>query len=360
MEYYIIGDLCMNKKIKKSVILMIIFSILTISLTGCANQDENQIMSQKVGREIEYLELRLVDMLNNVNGISLYNYIVEAEQISKQSTPKSSDDGNSVAVQAEETQQSSSSSGQGQSQGESSQQGQSQDGNSGQGQSQGGGSQQGQSGSSNSSQGQGGSGGQSQSSEASVEGSNNSNVLYKMAGNEILLQNRQTDWTSLKSDIEKLYSDWSTIQLDLYKMNVNSQEVLNFSSDLDMATAAIKSEDKAKTLTSLAKLYSYIPTYASASNQDTLVSNVYKTKSNLLTAYSVVEQDDFSKVEQEMKNAEQSFMPIINDVNSGTENQVNINKAYVLIKELQNFSANRDKDIFYIKYKNVMQELINL
>lgn len=338
MEYYIIGDLCMNKKIKKSVILMIIFSILTISLTGCTNQDENQIMQEKVGREIEYLELRLVDMLNNVNGISLYNYIVKAEQISEQTTPKSSGDGNSVAVQAEETEQSSS----------------------GQGQSQGGSSDQGQSGSGNSSQGQGGNSGQSQSSEASAEGSNNSNVLYKMEGNEILLQNRQTDWTSLKSDIEKLYSDWSTIQLDLYKMNVNSQDVLNFSNDLDIATAAIKSEDKAKTLISLAKLYSYIPTYASASNQDTLVSNVYKTKSNLLTAYSVVEQDDFTKVDQEMKNAEQSFMPIINDVNSGNENQVNINKAYVLIKELQNFSTNKDKDIFYIKYKNLIQELNNI
>lgn len=328
MEYYNIGDLCMNNKIKKSVILMIIFSILTISLTGCASQDENQIMNEKLGREIEYLELRLVDMLNNVNGISLYNYIVKAEQISEQTTPKSSDDGNSVAVQAEETEQSSSE----------------------QGQSQGG----------SSDQGQGGSGGQSQPSEASAEGSNNSNVLYKMEGNEILLQNRQTDWTSLKSDIEKLYSDWSTIQLDLYKMNVNSQDVLNFSSDLDIATTAIKSEDKAKTLTSLAKLYSYIPTFATASNQDALVSNVYKTKSNLLTAYSVVEQDDFTKVEQEMKNAEQSFMPIINDVNSGTEKQVNINKAYVLIKELQNFSTNKDKDIFYIKYKNLIQELNNI
>lgn len=328
MEYYNIGDLCMNNKIKKSVILMIIFSILTVSLTGCASQDENQIMKEKVGREIEYLELRLVDMLNNVNGISLYNYIVKAEQISEQTTPKNSGDGNSVAVQAEETEQSS--------------------------------SEQGQSGSGNSSQGQEGSGGQSQPSEASAEGSNNSNVLYKMEGNEILLQNRQTDWTSLKSDIEKLYSDWSTIQLDLYKMNVNSQDVLNFSSDLDIATTAIKSEDKAKTLTSLAKLYSYIPTFATASNQDALVSNVYKTKSNLLTAYSVVEQDDFTKVEQEMKNAEQSFMPIINDVNSGTENQVNINKAYVLIKELQNFSTNKDKDIFYIKYKNLIQELTNI
>jgi len=338
MEYYIIGDLCMNNKIKKSVILMMIFSILAISLTGCNNQDENQIMQEKVGREIEYLELRLVDMLNNVNGISLYNYIVKAEQISEQTAQKSSGDGNSVAVQAEETEQSSS----------------------GQGQSQGGSSDQGQSGSGNSSQGQGGSGGQSQSSEASAEGSNNSNVLYKMEGNEILLQNRQTDWTSLKSDIEKLYSDWSTIQLDLYKMNVNSQDVLNFSIDLDIATQAIKSRDKVKTLTSLAKLYSYIPIYASASNQDNLVSNVYKTKSNLLNAYSIVEQDDFTKVEQEMKNAEQSFMPIINDVNSGEENQVNINKAYVLIKELQNFSTNRDKDIFYIKYKNLIQELNNI
>jgi len=348
----------MNNKIKKSMSLIIIFCILAISLTGCSNQDENQIMEEKIGREIEYLELRLVDMLNNVNGISLYNYIVEAEQINEQTSSKGTTNQNNVAVQAEETEQGSG--GQGQSQGGNSGggQGQSQGGNSGGGQAQGGNSNGEQSQGQNSSHGQGG--GQSQTSEANTEDSNNSNVLYKMAGNEILLQNRQTDWTSLKSDIEKLYSDWTTIQLDLYKMNVNSQDVLNFSNDLDVATTAIKSEDKAQTLTSLAKLYSYIPIYANASKQNATINNVYKTKSNILTAYSSVESEDFAKVEQEMKNAEQSFMPIINDVNAGTQNQVNINKAYILIKELQNFSRNRDVEIFYIKYKNLIQELNNI
>lgn len=58
-----------------------------------------------------------------------------------------------------------------------------------------------------------------------------------------------------------------------------------------------------------------------------------------------------------MKNAEQSFLPIINDMSLDSSNQSNINKAYVLIKDMQNFASNKDKEIFYIKYKNLIQEL---
>ncbi len=57
-----------------------------------------------------------------------------------------------------------------------------------------------------------------------------------MEGNEILLQERIPDWQTVKSEIEKLYSVWSTICLDLYKINVNSQDILSFNTDLDAAT----------------------------------------------------------------------------------------------------------------------------
>ena len=53
-------------------------------------------------------------------------------------------------------------------------------------------------------------------------------------------------------------------------------------------------------------------------------------------------------------------MPIINNINSNANNQSSINKSYILIKELQNTNQNSDKDIFYIKYKNLMQELNNI
>lgn len=187
-----------------------------------------------------------------------------------------------------------------------------------------------------------------------------SNIKYRMEGNEILLQERKTDWKIVKSEIEKLYSSWSTIILDLYKINVNNQDILNFNADLDAATQSIKNENKEASLTALAKLYSYIPKYIVYVSNDVTVTNIYQTKSSILNAYAMVEGNNLAGIKSELSNAEQAFMPIINNINSKTNNQSNINKAYILIKELQASIDNKDKDIFYIKYKNLIQELNNI
>ena len=122
----------------------------------------------------------------------------------------------------------------------------------------------------------------------------------------------------------------------------------------------IKNEDKTASLISPAKLYAYIPKYSSISSKNTKVNAMYATKSNILNAYSAIEQNNYNLVKTELANAEQSFMPIINNISSNTKNQTSINKSYILIKELQNINQNMDKDIFYIKYKNLMQELNNI
>ena len=183
----------MNKKIIKSICFILILCILSISLTGCSENNGNESIQEKIDSELAYLDTKLIGMLNKANGISLENYIVKAEKINEQA---SNNDKNSQ----------SDSSGGGQSSKETSGEE-----------------------TSNSS------GANSNNSESTT-----SNVQYKMEGNEILLQDRTIDWESLKGDVEKLYSDWSTIELDLYKVGVNNQDILNFSTDLDAATQAIK------------------------------------------------------------------------------------------------------------------------
>lgn len=126
-----------------------------------------------------------------------------------------------------------------------------------------------------------------------------------------------------------------------------------------MRLGSIKNEDKAASLANLAKLYAYIPKYSSNSSKNAKTNALYATKSNILNAYSAIEQNNYNLVKAELVNAEQSFMPIINNISSNN-NQASINKSYILIKELQRVNQNEDKDIFYIKYKNLMQELNNI
>lgn len=308
----------MRDNIKTVVIYICIFYILSISLAGCGKNNENEILKDKINSEISYLDTKLIDMLNNINGILIQNYIVKAEQVNEEtgsSNTKSSNSSSGSKEQSSDTQQESSGGQNGSNTNE--------DSNSG----------------------------GSQSSESS------SNVKYRMESNEILSQQRISDWKTVKSEIEKLYSSWSTIILDLYKINVNNQEILSFNADLDIATQSIKNENKEASLKALAKLYSYIPKYIVYVSNDVTTTNIYQTKSSILNAYAIIEENNSTQIKNELSNAEQAFMPIINNINSKTNNQSNINRAYILIKELQNSVDNKDKDIFYIKYKNLIQEL---
>lgn len=297
---------------------MIIFLLLAISLTGCSKNNDSETINVKVNEEISYLDSKLIAMLNKTNGISLENYIVTAEEVKEKSSTSESKSSSSNK-----------------SQGDSEESSQENDG---------------------SSEGKTNSG----TSGSDSEQSNTDNVRYTMESNEILSQDRNPDWKSIKSEIEKLYSSWSTIVLDLYKLNVNNQDILNFNKDLDTATQSIKSEDKVQTLYNLAKLYSYIPKYISSVSNDTKTNSIYKTKSSILNAYAIIEQDNFIEAQKQLSDAEQSFLPLLNDITSNSNNQSKVNKIYILLKETQSSIDKRDKDIFYIKYKNLIQELNNI
>lgn len=321
MEILQLGDF-MQKKVKQIICYFIISVIAITTLSGCSKKSDDELLKEKLGSEMRYLDSTFSSMLNKANGLTFQNYKV----VSKKVQEKSQDGGNN------------SSSGEAAKSGQSQEQG---------GESSGGGD-------SESSSGGSSVGGDSPGGSKTQV----SNIQYKMQENSILSQDKKPKWDELKTDIESVYTELSTITLDLYKQNIENQNILNFNTDLDTATKAIKDENKEKTLTSLAKLYSYIPTYFSNSSDDKMQSELYKVKSNVFNAYSIIEQNNSGEVKKQLKLAEDSLVSMMNNV--GKENQSkeqNISKSYILLKDLQASVNNKDLDIFYIKYKNLMEEL---
>lgn len=181
-------------------------------------------------------------------------------------------------------------------------------------------------------------------------------TIYNMERESILLNGRETDWNTLKSDIEIFYSVWTPIILDLYKLNINKNDILNFNNSLDKAIIFMKNEDKTNIIYEIANLYSYLPKYIEKYSNDNLNINLYKIKSCIINSYSEIEKDNWSEIEKQLQDAEKYFMVIINEI---TEDQkmYNIDKSYILFKKFQNSIASKDKELFYIKYKNLMEEL---
>ena len=61
---------------------------------------------------------------------------------------------------------------------------------------------------------------------------------------------------------------------------------------------------------------------------------------------------------EEITKAENTFKGLVNNAKFvNDERKYNVNKAYILIEELKNSLITNDKEIFYIKYKNTIEEL---
>lgn len=289
------------------LILGILIAIIVFFYNKSSNKTAN--LQDKMKDEFEYLNKTTLTMINSLSNLSSKNIV----QIEKVST--------SNASQNSESSENSSSSG----------------GEEGGGQS------------SDSSSGQ-----SSSNSESS-----NSQTTYSIKNKSVMLQDKSfTDWENLEKQAENLYSSWVIITLDLNTANVSGDNILEYNSNLDNLLISIKNQDIANSKICLANLYSLIPTYMEQTSFDENDIKVEKVKSSVISAYSIAQNDDWNKVKGLLGQAETDLTNLINSSSSAKETkQAEMNKSYVLLKELIKSGNEENIDLFYLKYINLIEEL---
>ena len=293
------------KKNKVIISILILCFISIITLTACDDRKNSNGTIEKVSEELEYLDVKIVNILNKLNNITLQNYNVTSEEITlgKEEEGKNS------------TQQSS--------QGEQKESG-------------------------------------SQEKTGSAEESTNI-TSTQMKPNSILQSDQNDiDWNAIKAEIETINNAWGIVLLDLSSLNIDNNDILSFSKILDDCIMSIKDENKVDSLTNLANLYSLIPKFESAVSSNNSIQNIKQVKSNLINAYSVVEVGEWDAIETNISECEKTFRNIINDLEYTKNKEYKINKTYVLIKELQNSLSYQDSKLFYIKYKDILESINTL
>ena len=204
-------------------------------------------------------------------------------------------------------------------------------------------------------------GGKQKEAENQSNTETNKITTTKMESKTILETNEnEIDWKIIKSEIEKVNSSWNVLVLDLSSMNVDNNDILNFSATLNDSILSIKDENKNNTLINVAKLYSYIPKYATSISAANSTQNIKLMKSYLLTAYSLVEQEKWEEIETNITEMEKTLKNVLNDIEYMQDKEYKVNKIYVLIKELQNSLTYKDKKLFYIKYKDLVESINTL
>lgn len=192
--------------------------------------------------------------------------------------------------------------------------------------------------------------------------SSTSTEKYQIQNNAVLLRNTSNiDWNELQNQAENLYKSWTTITLDLNTMNVTSEDILAYNTNLDNLMISLKEKNKVNSAICLANMYSLIPKYTNEISNDTAKSKLENVKSNIIFAYSIVETNRWDDVLKLLGQAETDLTELMTmKENLSAIRKPKINKAYVLLKELIKSSNEKNVDIFYLKYINLIEELNNL
>ena len=186
---------------------------------------------------------------------------------------------------------------------------------------------------------------------------NSSNVEL----NSILSNNNdEVDWDLVKSDIETMYSTWTTVLMDLTTLNVNKDNLLKYNDTLGKIVDNLENEDKETALVNLADLYNLLTLYIQDFSDDNNNKSLFIVKSNILYAYAYIETDDWDKVNDYVSKAKTEFANIVNGQVYNVSKIDKINKAYILINEVEKNSNEKKKSVFYVNYINLIQELENL
>lgn len=199
-----------------------------------------------------------------------------------------------------------------------------------------------------------------QNSDTSSGSNQKTEKIFELKKSGILANSNQIDWEDIKLDIENMYVSIPTMTIDLYSINVNQEDILAFNKEYDNLILVSKDEDKTKTVQQLSKLYEYIPKFINNTSSSTIEKKKIQTKSDIFKAYSKLDSDNWNDIYNDINNAVTNFSELLTDTNIDSEKQYSINKVYILLNELKNAVPLKDKELFLIKYKNLIERIDTL
>lgn len=296
-----------KEKIIKYVAVLIVVIIIAISIFIIIkfknNNKKDDNLNEKTQEELKYISTKIIELMNGLNNITFSNYILIEEENTDNKENNSNENNENEANKS----------------------------------------------------------GTFSDKSNNTKSSSESNIKYELKGSNILSNNTGTiNWDNEKGVIESINVKWTSLIVDLHQLNVNNDDILNFSNILNQTIVNIKQENKVNTMLDLANLYGYIPNYLKQFSNDEEKISIEYIKSNILNSYALVEQERWDEVKEHVFNSVENITNIMNSINTEQFSQYQINRIYVMLNELYSSIDLKDKQLYYIKYRNVMEELMNI
>lgn len=308
----------MSKKIMKYIIIfaivILVFCTGTIIYSFASSNKKNDSgnIYEKIDSEIEYLQTHLLSVINGLNNLNTEYLITNNE------------------VQNNNNQNNTTSGGTGTSSG---------------------------SAASGNSAGGSGAGASSNSSQSNNDnqGDTSANILVSTITTESIMSidRNNIDWTYIQKEVEKISNSWSIATIDLNSIGVPNNDILAFNDNMDNAFKYIKNKDKQNSLISTANLYSLLSKYKDSYSDNNKEKELLHIKSDIISSYALLDTGKWDNIYSTLGDADKRLLGLINSPDSDAELQ----KAYIILKELIKAANNKDVDVCYMKYFYLIKEL---
>lgn len=353
------GVFCTNMKEKNNMqkitisvmflICIILIAILVILNYKNYNQEkEKQDLQEKILSEIDFVSTSTIDAMNKLNNISVVRYKIYTETLNTNNNSSSKGakqqtlEKNEIESEGESTENESSNAKSSNSNNST----EPSNGNSGEMSSQ----------SDKAATNKGSASSDSLSSNDNINPSEmkTNNSLLEVAGGNI-------DWNNIEYIYENIFTSIPIMTLDLEKKNVDSNLISNLNIALNGIAQSIIGQDKNSCMINYYNLYAYLNEIVKDVVEDDYTVNYYGTITNVLNAYALSNQENkFKEMEESINKAINQFTNILKDDSIEYNKKQNIKKIDLKLKQTKDSIKLSDKNIFYLQYKNVMQDLITL
>ena len=165
------------------------------------------------------------------------------------------------------------------------------------------------------------------------------------------------EWGEIRKDVENIYTIWPTISLDLEGLGITNTDVTEFNNMLDNLAIDVKEKNKESALINLSNLYSLILKYMEVYLDDDFAKKVTITKSFILNAYVFASLEKWDEAYKNINLADEAFLWILQNKHFFKNKELNINRTAILISNLKNSINKYDKQIIFLNYKNLLQEI---
>ena len=165
------------------------------------------------------------------------------------------------------------------------------------------------------------------------------------------------DWESIYDESEILNESWSTVVLDLSKLNIPEEQINGLGQDVANLVISISAQNEDELFTNLYSIYSRLPQIEQVYSDDTISKSKRELKRTVFLAHVYAENDNYEASKNEIQNASNRYNEMMKDTNYIKDSRYNLNKILVEIEELRSAINLENIALIRIRFVNFIEEL---